>query len=75
VYYFNDGEQMVIETDLPYNSGSFFVKNTLLMMLLIREHWLQWTDATKIENTSYVKQSLIFIADCLMKHMKNRYCC
>jgi hypothetical protein len=26
VYNFNDGEQMVIETDLSYNSGSFIVK-------------------------------------------------
>jgi hypothetical protein len=25
-YNFNDGEQMVIETDLSYNSGSFIVK-------------------------------------------------
>jgi hypothetical protein len=25
-YNFNDGEQMVVETDLPYTSGSFIVK-------------------------------------------------
>jgi hypothetical protein len=68
---------MVIETDLSYNSGSFIVKKyTIDDVLTARTNWEQWTDAIynrKIPLT--VKQSLIFTAGCLMKRMKNRYCC
>jgi hypothetical protein len=56
-----------------YNSGSFIVKKYAIDdVLTARTNWEQWTDAIyKIENTSYSKTVAIFIADCLMKHMKN----
>ncbi len=56
-YNFNDGEQMVVETELPYASGSFTVKKYAIDDVVeSRTHWLQWTDAIyKIENTSYSK--------------------
>jgi hypothetical protein len=61
-YNFNDGEQMVIETDLSYNSGSFIVKKYAIDdVLTARTNWEQWTDAIyKIEIPLIVKQSLIF---------------
>ena len=53
----NIGEQMVIETALPYTSGSFTVKKYAIDdVVSSRKSWLQWTDAIyKIENTSYSK--------------------
>jgi hypothetical protein len=56
-YNFNDGEQMVVETALPYTSGSFTVKKYAVDDVVeSRKHWLQWTDAVyKIENTVYSK--------------------
>lgn len=56
-YNFNDGEQMVVETDILYTSGSFTVKKYAVDDLLDnRTTWSQWTDAIyQIENTSYAK--------------------
>lgn len=56
-YNFNDGEQMVVETEIPYTSGSFTVKKYAIDDVVeSRAHWLQWTDAVyKIEKTSYSK--------------------
>jgi len=56
-YNFNDGEQMVVQTELAQTSGSFTVKKYATDdNLSSRTHWLQWTDAVyKIENTSYSK--------------------
>jgi hypothetical protein len=63
----------MVETDLSYNSGSFIVKKYAIDdVLTARTNWEQWTDAIyKIKTPLIVKQSLIFTADCLMKHMKN----
>ena len=57
VYNLNGGEQMVVETDVPYTSGSFFVKKYAIESVISnRNHWEQWADAFyKIEKTSYVK--------------------
>lgn len=58
VYYnFNNGEQMVIETEIVFDSGAFSVKKYAIDDVIeSRSHWLQWTDAIyKIENTSYSK--------------------
>lgn len=56
-YNFNDGEQMVVECDLPLTSGSFEVHKYAVDDLLDnRTAWQQWTDAIyQIENTSYAK--------------------
>ena len=56
-YNFNDGEQMVVETDIPYTSGSFTVKKYAIDdVVASRKNWMQWTDSIyKIENTSYSK--------------------
>jgi hypothetical protein len=56
-YNFNDGEQMVVETDVLHGSGSFIVKKYAVDdVLSARGNWTQWTDAIyKIENTSYPK--------------------
>jgi hypothetical protein len=57
IYNFNNGEQMVIETDVLHSSGSFTVKKYAVDDLIdSRAHWIQWTDAIyKIENSSYSK--------------------
>lgn len=57
VYNFNGGEQMVVETEVPYTSGSFYVKKYAVAdVISSRSHWAQWADAFyKIENISYVK--------------------
>ena len=57
IFNFNDGEQMVIETTIPYTSGSFFVKKYAIDdVVSSRTHWTQWTDSVyKIENTTYTK--------------------
>lgn len=58
VYYnFNDGEQMVVETAVPYTSGEFTVKKYAVNDVIAnRTNWQQWTDAIyKIENTSFAK--------------------
>lgn len=56
-YNFNDGEQMVIETETAFTSGNFLVKKYAIDDVVeSRTHWTQWTDAIyKIENTSYTK--------------------
>jgi hypothetical protein len=56
-YNYNNGEQMVIESDLPITSGSFFVKKHAVSdVISSRDTWLQWTDAIyKIENATYPK--------------------
>ncbi|WP_119792034.1 PKD domain-containing protein [Flavobacterium anhuiense] len=57
IYNYNDGEQMVVETAVPFTSGSFFVKKYAVDdVISSRDHWTQWTDSVyKIENTSYAK--------------------
>jgi hypothetical protein len=57
IYNYNSSEQMVIKTDFPITSGSFFVKvyknNDYLTS---RDSWLQWTDSVyKIETNRYAK--------------------
>jgi hypothetical protein len=56
-YNFENGEQMVVETPVPYTSGSFFVKKYAVDDVIeYRTNWLQWTDAIyKIENFSYAQ--------------------
>lgn len=56
-YNFNDGEQMVVETVVPYTTGSFAVEKYAVDDVVgSRNTWMQWTDAIyKIENTSYSK--------------------
>jgi hypothetical protein len=56
-YNYNDGEQMVVECDLPLTSGFFVVHKYAVDDLLDnRTTWQQWTDAIyQIENTSYAK--------------------
>jgi hypothetical protein len=56
-YNFNDGEQMVVETEIAYTSGFFVVHKYAVDDLLDnRTTWQQWTDAIyQIENTSYAK--------------------
>lgn len=57
IYNFNDGEQMVVQTQALYASGSFTVKKYAVDDVVdSRKHWLQWTDAFyKIENLSYAQ--------------------
>lgn len=57
IYNFNNGEQMVVETAVPYFSGSFFVKKFAVDDVVeSRNYWTQWTDAIyKIENNSFAK--------------------
>lgn len=57
VYNWEGGEQMVVETAIPYTYGFFYVKKYAIADILEnRNHWVQWTDAFyKIENTSYLK--------------------
>jgi len=56
-YNFNDGEQMVVETEIAYTSGFFVLHKYAVNDLLDnRTTWQQWTDAIyQIENTSYAK--------------------
>ncbi len=56
-YNFNDGEQMVIETVVPYTTGNFTVKKYAIDSVLSnRTNWTQWTDSVyKIENTTFIK--------------------
>lgn len=57
IYNWQGGEQMVVETAVPYTTGSFTVKKYAIETPLAnRSHWTQWTDAFyKIENVSYIK--------------------
>lgn len=56
-YNFNNGEQMVVETSVPYTSGSFMVKKYAIDDHIdSRSNWLQWTDSVyKIENFPIAK--------------------
>jgi hypothetical protein len=57
IYNFNEGEQMVVETDVLYASGEFTVKKYAVdSNLASRENWFQWTDSVyKIEKNRYLK--------------------
>lgn len=56
IYNFNDGEQMVVETQ-SLSSGAFIVKKYAIDDYVdSRSGWVQWTDSVyKIENNSYAK--------------------
>jgi len=56
VYNYNDGEQMVIETNDLISSGSFYVKIYAVKDIVDRVKWMRWTDSVyKIENFPYAK--------------------
>jgi hypothetical protein len=57
IYNFNLGEQMVVQTDVLHDSGSFFVKKYAVDDFIDnRNTWIEWSDAVyKIEKTSYLK--------------------
>lgn len=56
-YNYENGEQMVVETSVPYTSGSFTVKKYATDDTIdSRTNWLQWTDSIyKIENKTYAQ--------------------
>ena len=55
IYNFKNGEEMVIETTVLYNSGSFVVRKYAVDDLIEnRSYWTQWSDAIyKIEKNTY----------------------
>jgi len=57
VFNFQNGEEMVIQTESPISTGSFFVRKYAVDdFTQDRSNWTQWTDAFyKIEKNSYTK--------------------
>lgn len=58
IYNLDGGEQMAIQTLVPYVLGDFFIvrKYAVDDVVSSRNHWEQWTDSFyKIENNSYLK--------------------